>query len=286
MKIGNEFRIGLWTIISIVVLVFGVKYLKGQLHTTTTYYMLSSNVDGLAESSHVELDGYRVGIVRAIDYDYNRRLVVVELNIDPDLKIPADTRALIDGDLLNASTIRLQLGTDSRILHWGDTLQGGGMKPGMIEQAGPMLTDVSRLMPKIDSLLSGMNRIVNDSKVHETLLEVNGLTRQLQHTLDQLNRQLPQILTQANHATANLDTLSSQLKEAEIARVVANANSAIAHADSLIVSLSHAQGTASQLLHSTELHDQLTATIANVDSLVNDIKAHPEKYINVRVFGR
>jgi len=286
MKIGNEFRIGLWTIISIVVLVFGVKYLKGQLHTTTTYYMLSSNVDGLAESSHVELDGYRVGIVRAIDYDYNRRLVVVELNIDPDLKIPADTRALIDGDLLNASTIRLQLGTDSRILHWGDTLQGGGMKPGMIDQAGPMLTDVSRLMPKIDSLLSGMNRIVNDSKVHETLLEVNGLTRQLQQTLNQLNRQLPQILTQANHATANLDTLSSQLKEAEIARVVANANSAILHADSLIVSLSSAQGTASQLLHSTELHDQLTATIANVDSLVNDIKEHPTKYINVKVFGR
>jgi len=286
MKVGNEFRVGLWTIISIVVLVFGVKYLKGQLHTTTTYYMLSPNVDGLAESSHVEIDGYKVGFVRSLDYDYKRHQVIVELNIDPDLQIPADSHALIDGDLLNSSTIRLQMGTDSHMLHAGDTILGGGTVPSMLDAAGPMLQSVQNMMPKVDSLLDGLNRVVNDAKLQETLLQMNVLALQLQRTLGELNRQLPSILSQVNDATANLDTLSIQLKEAEIQNVIANANSVIEHVDSLLTSIEITDGTAGKLINSSELHDQLTATIANVDSLVNDIKENPKKYINIKVFGK
>lgn len=286
MKLGNEFRVGLWTIVSIVVLIFGVKYLKGQLHSTTTYYMLSPNVDGLAESSHVEIDGYKVGFVRSLDYDYNRHHVVIELNIDPDLKIPADSHAFIEGDLLNSSTIRLQIGSDSRILHSGDTIQGGNAMPSMLDQAAPMLQSVTCIMPKIDSLLTGMNRLVNESKMQETLLEVNVLVLQLQRTMGTLNQQLPKILSQVNDATANLDTLSLQLKEAQIEAIIANANSTLEHVDSLLSNINSTEGTAGKLINSDELHTQLTNAIADVDSLVNDIKENPKRYINIKVFGK
>lgn len=286
MKNANEFRIGLWTIITIVVLVFGIKYLKGQLHTTTTYYMLSPNVEGLAESSHVKIDGFKVGFVRSMDYDYKNSQVVIELNIDPDLNIPVDSRAMISSGLLNASDVVLQIGQSSQMLKSGDTLQGGGMMPGLLDQAGPMMQSVSNMMPKVDSLLVGLNRLVNESKMQESLLEVNRLTIQLHHTLSTLNSQLPTILGQVNDATANLDTLSIQLREAEVGEIIAHANSTLAHVDSLICSVGSKETTAGKLLNTDELHDQLTSTIADVDSLVNDIKQNPKRYINIKVFGK
>ncbi|MDO4497322.1 MAG: MlaD family protein [Bacteroidales bacterium] len=286
MKFGNELRIGLWTIASIAVLVFGVKYLKGQLHTTTTYYIVAQNVDGLAESSHIKYKGYKVGRVRSMSYDYKRNLVVCELNIDPSLRIPSDSRILIAGDLLNASTLVLELGESEKIIESGDTIMAGGNQPGLLDQAGPMLASVSSLMPKIDSLLVGLNRVVNEAKLQETLLNINSLSMQLQNTVSNLNRQLPTILSNVADASANLDTLAIQLKEAEIEQIIANANDAIAHADSLIRAINSTDGTAGKLINSDELHNQLTRTIADVDSLITDIKANPKRYINVRVFGK
>lgn len=286
MKKADEFRIGLWTIISIVVLVFGIKYLKGQLHTTTTYYMIATNVEGLAESSHVKIEGFKVGFVRSMDYDYKHGQVVVELNIDPELHIPTDSRALISADLLNASNIIIELGNSTQYLHAGDTIFGGGVKPGLLDAAGPMLSSVTDLLPKIDSLLTGVNRIVADSKINETLLEINRLSLQLHRTLGELNRQLPQILTQVNDATANLDTLSISLKEAEIAQIINNANTTICHVDSLLTAISSTDGTTGKLISTDELHEQLISTIADVDSLVTDIKENPKRYINIKLFGK
>jgi len=286
MKFGKEFIIGLWTIIAIAALVFGIKFLKGQLHTTTTYYMLSPNVEGLAESSHVKLDGYKVGFVRGMEYDFSRGQVIVELNINPNLRIPKGSQVSIETGLLDASTVILKLGTSNEFLQPGDTLIGGGMEPGLMDQAGPMFYSVKNLMPKIDSLLTGMNKIVADAKIQETLLEINTLSLQLHRTLSELNSQLPQILGQVNDATANLDTLAIQLKEAEINQVIAHADATIAHVDSLILAINSEEGTAGKLINSDELHNQITSTIADVDSLVNDIKTNPKRYINIKLWGK
>lgn len=286
MKRADEFKIGLWTIISIVALVFGIKFLKGQLHTSTVYYMVSPNVERVAESSHVKLNGYKVGFVGSMNYNYQTNQVVLGLYLDPSLKIPKGSSAIIQPDLLGNSNVYLTLSNSQQMMVAGDTLLGGGMAPGLTDGIAEVMPAVLGLLPKIDTLLAGLNVIVHDSKVQESLLEVNALAHRLDRTLAELNSELPGILGNVNDATANLDTLSLELRQARISDVIAQVGATLDSVDVLVSTLHSTDGTAGKLVNSTELHDQLSETLSNVDNLVNDIKENPKKYINIKVFGK
>lgn len=286
MKKANEFRIGLWTIIAIVVMVVGIKYLKGQLHTTTSYYLISSNVERVAESSHVKLNGYKVGFVRDMRIDYANNRILLELSIDPSLKMPKGTSAIIQPDLLGNSNIYLTLGDSQEIVQAGDTLYGGGMAPGLTDGIADAMPAVMALLPKIDTLLTGLNVLVNDSKVQETLLQVNELSHKLDKTLTDLNRELPGILEHADNASSNLDTLSLELRQAHVDQLIAQASATIDSVNTVVASLNNTDGTAGKLINSDELHTQLETTLASIDSLVSDIKQHPKRYINIKLFGK
>ena len=286
MKKADELKIGIWTVVSIVAMVFGIKFLKGQLHTSTVYYMLSPNVERVAESSHVKINGYKVGFVGSMDYNYSTNTVLLGLYLDPSLKLPKGTSAIIQPDLLGNSNIYLTLGNSSEMMVAGDTLLGGDMANGLIDGVADAMPAVMALLPKVDTLLNGLNRVVNDSKLQESLLAINTLTHKLDRTLSELNSELPTILNNVGDASANLDTLSIELREAQLQRIVNQASATLDSVSQLVAALNSTQGTAGKLINSDELHAQLESTLADVDSLVNDIKAHPKRYINIRIFGR
>lgn len=286
MKHANELKIGIWTIISIVVLVVGIKFLKGQLHTSNTYYMICTDVTGLAESSHVKMNGFKVGFVSDMTYDYNKANVLVELSIDPDLRITRGSVASIEPDLLGTSNVIITLGEGSEYLSSGDTICGGGLQSGLMDGVTSLMPAVGALLPKIDSILTNLNTIVSDSKLQESLLEVNAIAHQLKATVGELNSRLPSILDNANSASANLDAMSENLRAIDLQPILAQADSALAKANEALSALSGTEGTAARLINSNELHDQLTQTLADVDSLVADIKQNPKRYINIKVFGK
>ena len=286
MKRAEELKIGIWTIVAIVVMVFGIKYLKGQLHTSTVYYMVSPNVERVAESSHVKLNGYKVGFVGSMDYDYKTNQVVLGLYLDPSLKLPQGTSAIIQPDLLGTSNIYLTLGSGTDMMQAGDTLVGGGMAAGLIDGISDAMPAVMALLPKVDSLLSGLNTLVHESQLQESLLEVNTLTHKLDRTLTELNRELPTILSNVDDATANLDTLSLELRQAHIRNIIEQASATLDSVSTMVSALNSTEGTAGKLINSDALHTQLEQTLSDVDSLVADIKANPKRYINIKVFGK
>ncbi len=282
----NEFRIGLWTIIAIVVLVFGIKFLKGQLHTTTSYYMVSPNVERVAESSHVKLNGYKVGFVGSMEIDYKTNDIVLQLYIDPALKIPKNSSAVIQPDLLGNSNILLTLGDSDEMLQAGDTLSGGKMAAGLTDGIAEAMPAVMALIPKIDTLLTGLNVVVNDSKLQESLLQVNALADKLDRTVSELNEELPDILHNVSSATANFDTLGCELRQAQLQETLGKASAVVDSIQTLVNTLNGTQGTAGRLINSDELHTRLEQTLAEVDSLVADIRENPKRYINIKVFGK
>ncbi|MCR5394937.1 MAG: MlaD family protein [Bacteroidales bacterium] len=286
MKKADELKIGIWTIVSIVALVFGIKFLKGQLHTSTVYYMVSPNVERVAESSHVKINGYNVGFVGSMHYNYDDNSVVLGLYLDPSLRLPRGTSAIIQPDLLGTSNIYLTLGQSTETLAPGDTLLGGGMAAGLTDGIAEAMPAVMALLPKVDSLLTGLNVLVHESRLQESLLAVNGLTHKLDRTLSELNRQLPSILNNVDNASANLDTLSAELRQAQVQQLIDQANATLDSVSLLVAALNDTQGTAGKLINSDQLHSQLEGTLADIDSLVADIKAHPKRYINIKLFGK
>jgi phospholipid/cholesterol/gamma-HCH transport system substrate-binding protein len=291
MKISNELKIGFWAIVTCVVLFLGVNYLKG-VHTLRQgdfYYLLSEKVEGLAVSSHVKLHGLKVGIVREMQYDKKSDKVLVTLNIyNDEIQIPVDSRVTVTTDLLGTSSINLELGGSDQYFNPWDTIKAPATNASLLDKADPIIAKVDALLPKLDTLVSGITVLVNESKVQESLLELNKMTVRLNQTVNSLNgllkNDVPTIMNNVESTTANLDTISSQLKEAEVEKILANANRTLNEMNQLMKRVQANDNTVGKLLNSTELHEHLNNTLSDVDSLVNAIKENPKKYIRVKVF--
>lgn len=291
MKISNELKIGFWAIVTCVVLFLGVNYLKG-VHTLRQgdfYYLLSEKVEGLAVSSHVKLHGLKVGIVREMQYDKKSDKVLVTLNIyNDEIQIPIDSRVTVSTDLLGTSSINLELGKSEQYFNPWDTIKAPATNASLLDKADPIIAKVDALLPKLDTLVSGITVLVNESKVQESLLELNKMTVRLNQTVNSLNgllkNDVPTIMNNVESTTANLDTISNQLKEAEVEKILANANRTLNEMNQLMKRVQANDNTVGKLLNTTELHEHLNNTLSDVDSLVNAIKENPKKYIRVKVF--
>ncbi len=291
MKISNELKIGFWAIVTCVVLFLGVNYLKG-VHTLRQgdfYYLLSEKVEGLAVSSHVKLHGLKVGIVREMQYDKKSDKVLVTLNIyNDEIQIPVDSRVTVTTDLLGTSSINLELGGSDQYFNPWDTIKAPATNASLLDKADPIIAKVDALLPKLDTLVSGITVLVNESKVQESLLELNKMTVRLNQTVNSLNgllkNDVPTIINNVESTTANLDTISSQLKEAEVEKILANANRTLNEMSQLMKRVQANDNTVGKLLNTTDLHEHLNNTLSDVDSLVNAIKENPKKYIRVKVF--
>ena len=291
MKISNEFKIGFWAIVALAVLFLGINYLKGirSFHQGHFYYLCCDKVDGLAVSSHVKLHGLKVGMVRDLEYDATQDKIIVTLNLyDGDLRIPVDSRVSVQTDLLGTSDVVLDMGQSQQFYEQWDTIYAPAAEPGLLDKADPIISQVDSLMPKVDSLITGINVLINESKLHESLLEVNTMTVHLNQAVNELNQLLrkdvPEVVGNMKDVTANLDTIAVQVKEADVNQLLANANTAIGQANALLQKLQSEDSSTGKLLNTTELHDQLSQTVADIDSLINDIKANPKRYIHIKVF--
>ena len=124
----KEVRIALVAIVGLVVLFFGLHFLKGMpiFSNDDVYYVTFDNIDGLTVSNSVFADGYQVGNVKAIDYNYKERgKVVVALQVDNDLRIPKGSSAEISKDLMGNIQLNLLMANNPRErVEPGDTLQG------------------------------------------------------------------------------------------------------------------------------------------------------------------
>lgn len=291
MQIKTEFKIGLSVIIALVVLFVGVNWLKGLpvFKKGQNYVLTCDKVDGLAVSSHVKLHGMKVGTVLEMEYDAQSDLVNVIFSLyDRDMRLPKDTRLSVVPELLGTSDIIIEMGSSQECYEPGDTIVAPPAPASLLEKADPIVAQIDQLLPKLDTLIGGINVLVNESQLHESLLEVNTLTKHLNTTVNELNRLLrkdaTQVMSNLKDMTANVDTLSMQLKDADIQQLLANANTTLNEANTLLQKLQSEESSTGKLLNTTELHDQLIHTIADVDSLINDIKQNPKRYINVKVF--
>lgn len=294
MKIKPEFKIGLATIASLAILYWGIQYLKGvnALRIGSFYYLKCQEIGSLAVSSHVKVNGYDVGVVRDIVFDYQnpQNGILVAINTESDFRIPRDSRFEVMADLLGTDNIGITLGTSSEYFTPGDTIQECPKAAGMLDAAAPIMTSVQSLMPKLDTLLTGVNVLINESRLQESLLEINTLSQHLNQTVNQLNallrKDVPQLFASTEETMQNLDTITAQVKEAEVEKLLTNATAALENCNQVLSQLQQSDNSAGKLLTTTELHDQLSSAIASVDSLLTDLKAHPRRYINVSIFGR
>lgn len=292
----KEVKIAIVAIMGIIALFFGLNFLKGLtiFSDDNTYKISFKNIDGMSSSCPVYADGYRVGTIKDIEYDYdNAGNIIVDVDIDKSLRIPKGTVAEITSDLMGNTQVNLLLANNPRErLNPGDLIPGG-VSEGAMGELKQMIPAVQQMLPKLDSILASLNALLADPAISATLHNAQTISSNLTTTTQQLNtlmaglnNKVPGMLNKANDVMANTETLTNNLAAIDIAGTMSEVNATLANVKSLTETLNSREGTVGLLLHDPGLYNNMTATMASADSLLIDLKSHPKRYVHFSIFGK
>ena len=293
----KEFGIGISVIVAILILIFGIDYLKGiNLFKPANFYIATyTNVSGLELSAPVVVDGYKVGQVRDIRFDYqNPGKIEVLLALNKNLHLPKDSKALIASTMLSGSFIDIKLGSSKEMIPVGgsvETMYAPDLMGNVTEQLMP---SVNRILPRVDSLLANLNRLVADPALSQSISRLDGITSDILAATSglrvTLNRDVPAITGNAARVVYNIDTitsnlssLSSQLKELPLSSTMSNVEEVTRNLMAFSNQLNSQTSTLGLLMNDPELYNKLNRVTSDVDSLIVDIKKNPKRYISIKL---
>ena len=292
----KEVQIALVAVVGIVVLFFGMKFLKGLtlFSTDDNYYVEFTDISGLSVSCPVYANGYRVGVVEDIVFNYDGQdQIVAVLGLNKQLRVPKGSTAEIESDLLGNVKLELVFGPNPvDLMAPGDTILGR-KQSGAFGRAADMLPQIEKMLPKLDSILASVNMLLADPAISSSLHNVDQITANLTTTTHELNRltaslnqQVPGMMQKADGVLDNTNTLTKNLSDLDIAMTMAKVNNTLQNVEQMTAKLNSNEGTLGLLMRDQELYRNLTSTMSHTDSLMMDLKQHPKRYVHFSIFGR
>jgi phospholipid/cholesterol/gamma-HCH transport system substrate-binding protein len=307
MKIKNEVKIGIVAAIGVMLLFFGMTFLKGLdiFSSDNQYKMKFSDITGLSASSPIYADGYRVGTVKAIDYDFNRQGdITVDVGINKDMQIPEGTRAEIVSDLLGNVQVNLLMDRSVEKMLAPGGIIDGTINDGAMGQVKDMVPAIKKMLPKLDSILVSVNTLLADPNIPATLHNVNLIssdltnsTKQLNLLLAQLNARMPQLLGKTDNLLDNasstmvsantmIGSLNGKVDSLNMAQTMQKVQHTLDNVQQLTDKINNSNGSLGLLINDNKLYDNLNNTVRDADSLLTNLKAHPKRYVHFSIFGK
>ena len=294
----KEIKIALVAIAGIVILFFGMNFLKGMsvFSDKNVYYATFDDINGLTGSNPIFLNGYQVGVVKEIQFNYAvKRDIVVRFSLnDSEMRLPVGTVATIVSDFMGNVKMNLNLPAtnENGLLSNGDTIQGA-VNSGLMSRAAAIIPQVEQMLPKLDSILANLNALSGDPALARSLHNAEAITRdlttstrQLNALMSSLNQQLPPLMTKADGMLDNAQQLTKNLSSVDLEATMARVDQTIANMQAVTTKLNDKNGSMGLLLNDPTLYNRLNETMHSAEQLLNDIREHPRRYINVSVFGK
>ena len=299
--------IGLTVVVSICILYWGIEYLKGinLLKPANFYYAKFEKVNGLTVASPVTVNGFKVGQVREITYDYDTNQISVEVSLEKGLKIPDGSTITFSNELLGAAALQLNLGASKTYMEVGSVIPTQ-MQGGLMDKVGnDMMPALVSILPKVDSIVGSVNQILANPAIAASVTRCDAITRelaassaQLTELMASLNKAIPGMVHNANGVlananaltgdlrttTGNLNTITGNLKELPLDTTLNRINATLANVQRLTAKLNNENSSLGMLLNDKKLYQNATSTVASLDSLLQDVKKHPKKYVTIKVF--
>ena len=309
-SISNEVKVGIIAIVTIVVFIWVFNFLKGKnlLNKEAIYYAVYDKVGGLAESSPVEVNGYRVGVIQSITFiDPESGRLLVEFSVDKDFRIPVNTVAeIVPISLLGGMKVQFVYGDGPGFYESRDTI------PGMLAESLidmleseliPVKNRISHLIAEVDSVISSVNEIMSASfkkDLGNTLSNLNSTSESIEEIIGSREGELKTMLDnlskfssmlaensgKMNQSFTNLQSISDTLAAADIASTISNLKAGLEKTTELIKNLNEGGGTAGQLLTNDSVYTNLNLSLKNLNLLLEDLKNNPKRYMHFSVFGK
>lgn len=292
----KEVKIAIVAIVGLVVLFLGMNFLKGLelFSSDNRYYISFRDISGLSSSCPIYADGYKVGVVRGIVYDYSQsKDIIVEADINKDMRIPKGSSAEIVSDLMGNVKVNLLLASNPRErVNPGETIVGG-INDGAMGQMKDLIPVVQDMLPKLDSILASVNLLLQDPAIANSLHNVETVTgnltvstRRLNTLLGTLNSRMPGLLAKADGVMDNAQVVTSNLSKVDVESTMSKVNATLDNVQAFTDQLNNNTGSLGLLMRDPNLYYNLNATVKSADSLLIDLKSHPKRYVHFSVFGR
>lgn len=300
MKISRELKIGFVLIAAIFLLYFGMNFLKGLniFSPMRTYFGQFDQLNQIETSSPVYIRGYKVGQVSEIEYDFSKpQAFIVSIVISKDIHLPQGTQmAIVSDGLLGGSAIELRLGSDkSQFFAANDTLptliEGGIMD----ELKNGLLADLSKTINDIDTVVVNLKGQLEGNQVKEILDNVDNISKDLNVSSIKLkhiiNNDVPPIvndakttLADARQAMGKINDISQKIDTIDFQGIATKIDTTLTNIQQISETVNSKDGTVGLLLNDKALYNKVSRTIESADTLINDIKANPKKYLKISVF--
>ncbi|HEY0432994.1 MAG TPA: MlaD family protein [Chitinophagaceae bacterium] len=309
MKISNETKVGLLTIVALVLLVLGFNFLKGNnvFQKGKKVYAVFSEVGSLERSNEVKIKGNAIGKVFDKDFtDKNASGIIVSINLTAAVNIPSNSVAVISSPLTGSPYINILLGDATTLLKNGDTIQtklSGGLLGDLSSQVTPTLEKARGAIDSLTTVLGAVNRLFNPGTKNNIQSIINNLlvsSASLEKLLDNETGMLAKTVGNLNAVTGNLrgsnDTITSilhnvnattqHLASLNLKQTLDSVQATVSQLNSVVYKFNHNSGTLGMLMNDPKLYENLRNTSLGLEILVDDIKAHPKRYVNISVFGK
>lgn len=312
MKFTKEIKAGLIALLAIVGFVFLFQYMKGKSLFTTDniFYAKFDNVEGLAASNPVSINGLKVGRVDKIipiTEKSGQIYFVVKVIVDNNFQFSKkSTLEIFEPGLMSGKEMRINLAYGQPMAKDGDTLSGAyrlSMMNDISTQIMPVKDQLQVVLKRVDSLTDNANKILDENNRTEIRALLNNLNRTVasfEITSKQANAlvgnndpKIQKMLDNANLATISarttIDKYGRVADEIDVKKLNNTIDKLSLTADklnSVIGGIQNGDGSLGKLAKDEQLYNNLITTSDNLNKLVEDIKTNPKRYINFSVFGK
>jgi phospholipid/cholesterol/gamma-HCH transport system substrate-binding protein len=316
LKISNEFKVGIISLLAILLLYWGFTFLKGAdlFKKSRTFYAVYEHVDGLAASKQVTINGFSVGRVdRVYFHPDGSGNLIVRMDIENDIAFSKETIARISGDILGDKSVALALAEFGEMAQDGDTLRSDiqlSLADEVNKQVAPLKAKAEKLIGSIDTVLVLVTGFLNEDSKNNFFETFSSLRRSFQ-TLENTVKSVDRTVTESeddlistlenmssivrnleeNNETltaifSNVESISDSLARVNFTQTFAALNDALNATNEVMQKINNGEGTAGKLINDTEVYDNLQNASSQLNRLILDIKYNPSRYLNFSVFGR
>jgi phospholipid/cholesterol/gamma-HCH transport system substrate-binding protein len=291
-KLTREAIIGIVTIVSIGLLYFGINYLKGVnlFKPVNHYYVEFNKIKDLTVSSPVYVEGFKIGLVRSIHYDYKTTdKITVEISLEDAMKINRGSYIVIENSFLSGASLHIHLNKYvDEFVKSGEALEGRLGEDMMASVQEKILPSVEAILPRIDSILTGLQSIVNHPALTQSLTYIEQTTGNLEVSTRQLNlllnKDVPVIISDLQKITTNFVGVSEELKGLDINTTINSVNQTLENLKLTTDRLNSNDNSLGLLLNDKSLYINLNGTFNNASNLLLDLKENPKRYVHFSLF--
>lgn len=303
MKFTREIKTGILVILAISLFIWGYNFLKGKELFTDykTYYVEYDNVEGLAKSASVTINGLVIGKINNISIIGETGKLLVELQIKNDFPISKSSIASIyePGFIAGKQIAIYSDYSDNSIAVDGQKLKGDiklGLTASVSEKLIPLQNKVDKILVNADKLITGINNVLDQkgqenlkislSELSKTLEQFHKASSSLNIMLDENKGKVNSVVTNFNKISSDFSKISDSLNKADLGKTAKNLQKTMANVDKIISELQAGKGSMGKLLNDDSFYKNVTKTTNELELLLKDVRLHPTRYVNVSLFGK